>query len=55
MGKMQMKKNNTARVTVYMTHEQLEKITEKARSMGMDLSTYMRFLALKDLAESQEV
>jgi len=42
-----MDEKNTSRVTVYMPAT-LEKTTrELAKSMGMDLSTYVRFLILK--------
>lgn len=49
-----MKNKNTARVTVYMTDEQLLKIKEKAKALGMDLSTYLRFVALKDVFSNNQ-
>lgn len=41
--------NDVARIAVYMTQAQLDQVKAKAQELGMQPSTYMRFLVLQDL------
>ena len=42
-----MDEKNTSRVTAYMTPTIKKQVKLQAESIGMDLSTYIRFLILK--------
>jgi len=44
-----MNKKNTERIQVRMDESMKKKVQEKAASMGLDVSNYIRFLIIQDL------